>query len=163
MLRVENGKRTQAMVRLVLQKTNKILDGRIPRLITTDEFKAYKTEILRLYGRRVPVVRKGSRGRFPKDQLLPPENLLYATVHKTREKGRVVHVEDRLQFGTQEALDRALLLSNRSRHVNTSFIERYNGTDRNMNKRKTRKTYCFSRDWAVHGSMSKFVMYSYNF
>ena len=66
MLRVENGKRTQAMVRLVLEKVDKTLDGRIPRLITTDEFKAYKTEILRLYGRRIPVARKGSRGRFPR-------------------------------------------------------------------------------------------------
>jgi len=162
-LTVENGKRSQVLVRRVLQKVDKILDGRLPRLITSDEFKAYKTEILRLYGCWVPMERRGRYGRPPKDRLLTPADLLYATVHKTRENGRVVRVEERLQFGTQASLDRALLVSNRSSSVNTSFLERYNGTDRGQNKRKARKTYCFSKDWAVHGSMTKFVMYSYNF
>jgi len=162
-LAVVNGKRGQDKVRRVLGKVNEILAGRIPRLITTDEFEAYKTEILLLYGAMVPVMRKSHRGRPPKARLMPPAELLYATVHKTRENGTVVKVEPRLQFGTPEALERALAQSSSSSQVNTSFVERHNGTDRNQNKRKTRKTYCFSKDWAVHNAMTKFTMYSYNF
>ena len=45
----------------------------------------------------------------------------------------------------------------------TAFVERHNGTDRNRNRRKVRKTYCFSKDWQVHEAMTYFTMYSYNF
>ena len=40
---------------------------------------------------------------------------------------------------------------------------RHNGTDRNRNRRKVRKTYGFSKDWEVHEAMTYFTMYSYNF
>ena len=33
------------------------------------------------------------------------------------------------------------------RAINTSFVERRNGTDRNRNARKVRKTYRSSKDW----------------
>lgn len=162
-LAVVNGKRSQVLVRRVLEMVDRILEKRVPRLITTDEFEAYRTEILRRYGELVPVARKSRRGRPPKARLAPKDELLYATVHKTRENGKVVKVEERLQFGSEAALACALAQSNSSRHVNTSFVERHNGTDRNQNKRKTRKTYCFSKAWSVHNAMTKFTMYSYNF
>jgi hypothetical protein len=47
--------------------------------------------------------------------------------------------------------------------VNTAFIERHNGSDRNRNRRKVRKTCCSSKDWGVHEAMTYFTMYSYNF
>src|SRR5580698_8216119 len=47
------------------------------------------------------------------------------------------------------------------RAINTSFVERQNGSDRNA--RKARKTYCFSKDWSVHQAITYFTMYSYNF
>jgi hypothetical protein len=50
-----------------------------------------------------------------------------------------------------------------SQEINTAFIERHNGTDRNRNARKVRKTYCFSKDWQVHEAMTYLGMYSYNF
>ena len=142
---------------------NRILEGRIPRLVTTDEFEAYHSELLSQYGVWVQPERQGDRGRQPMPRLEPPEDLLYATVHKTRENGKVVKVEPRLQFGTEERLAAALAASKSSDEVNTSFIERHNGTDRNQNKRKTRKTYCFSKVWEIHNAMTKFTMYSYNF
>jgi len=37
------------------------------------------------------------------------------------------------------------------------------GTDRGRNGRKTRKTYCFSKDWDIHGAVTYFTMYTYNF
>ena len=57
----------------------------------------------------------------------------------------------------------ALARSTVSRSVNTSFLERHNGTDRHRNARKVRKTYTFSKDWEVHEAMTYFTMYSYNF
>jgi len=89
--------------------------------------------------------------------------LCYATVHKTRQKGRVVKVETRVVFGCPADVEAALKASLVSRHVNTSFIERQNGTDRNRNARKVRKSYCFSKEWDVHQAMTYYTMYSYNF
>jgi hypothetical protein len=41
-------------------------------------------------------------------------------------------------------------------------VERHNGTDRNRNSRKVRKSYAFSRDWEVHEAVTYCTMYSYN-
>ena len=38
-----------------------------------------------------------------------------------------------------------------------------NGTDRNQNARKARKTLRFSKDWDMHNALTYFVAYSYNF
>jgi hypothetical protein len=57
----------------------------------------------------------------------------------------------------------ALAKSVVSKAVNIAFVERHNGTDRNRNSRKVRKTYCFSKDWDVHAAVTYFTMYSYNF
>ena len=50
-----------------------------------------------------------------------------------------------------------------SRAINTSFVERQNGTDRHRNARKARKTYRFSKDWRYHEAVTYLTMYSYNF
>jgi hypothetical protein len=47
--------------------------------------------------------------------------------------------------------------------VNTSFLERRNGAGRGRNARKARKTYRFSKDWAVHEAMTYLAMHAYNF
>ena len=52
-------------------------------------------------------------------------------------------------FGTAAAVEAALVKSGVSHRINTAFVERHNGTDRNRNARKVRKTYCFSKDWWV--------------
>ena len=61
------------------------------------------------------------------------------------------------------AVTAALGKSKAGRTINTDFIERHNGTDRNRNGRKVRKTYCFSKDWDTHEAVGFFTMYSYNF
>jgi hypothetical protein len=137
--------------------------GRLMNLMTSDENPAYVDAILNSYGEEYQPRRRGRRGRKPAPRKRPPKKLLYATVHKTREKNRVVKVEQRLIFGTLLALASALLVSAVSTIVNTVFVERHNGTDRNRNSRKARKTYCFSKDWQVHEAVSYFTLYSYNF
>ena len=90
---------------------------------------------------------------------------------RSRPRGRACHGSSTCgpkktccgQFGTWKAILAALAISLVSKVVNISFVERQNGTDRNRNRRKVRKTYGFSKDWKVHESMTYFTMYRYNF
>ena len=93
---------------------------------------------------------------------MAPAGLHYATVHKTRKKGRVVDVVNVVIFGTAAAVEAALVKSGVSHRINTAFVEWHNGTDRNRNSRKVRKTYCFSRNGGFM-AVTFFTMYSYNF
>ncbi len=162
-LEVVPGKRNQRQVRTLIQAAQRRTGGRMMRLLTSDEYRAYRTEILSTYGVQEKVIRTGKPGRPRTPRTIRPPNLLYATVHKTRRKGRVVKVEPRLQFGSQEQLQAALTLSSVSHTVNTSFLERFNGTDRHRNSRKSRKTYRFSKDWEHHNASTYFISYAYNF
>jgi IS1 family transposase len=162
-LAVVNGKRTIKNTKLLLRLTAKCLQNRVPRLITSDEYKPYKAAILEAFGTKRPSKRTGKRGRPRKPKYRLPKDLVYATVHKTRVKGRVKKIGYRTIFGTEEQVQSALQESKCSRKVNTSFIERQNGTDRNRCSRKTRKSYCFSKDWDVHRAATCLTMYSYNF
>jgi IS1 family transposase/transposase-like protein len=156
------GERTTESVRELVTDVKERLGGRAPELITTDESSAYEGAILEAFGTEVVPPRTGKRGRPRKPYKVPPAGLNYATVHKTRKKGRVVDVATRVIFGTATALEAALVNSGVSRTVNTAFVERHNGTDRNRNARKVRKTYCFSKDWWVHRAVTFFTMYSDN-
>jgi hypothetical protein len=135
-----------------------------PRLITSDEHPAYATAIETVFGVPVtpePTPRPGRPPILPPRQV--PEDLVYATVHKGREKDRVVAVERTLVLGDQQRRDDALAGSGVSSTINTSLVERHHGTDRGRNARKARKTYRFRKDWRVHEAMPYFTKYSYNF
>ena len=93
----------------------------------------------------------------------PRPGLTYATVEKRREKGRVAEILTRVIFGTIAAVVAALARPGAGRTINTSFIERHNGTDRHRNARKARKSYCFSKDWSAHQAITYFTMSSSNF
>jgi IS1 family transposase len=160
-LEVVNGKRTVKNTKQLVQNTAKRLKHRVPRLITTDEYPPYKQAVLESFGRQCLPRRTGKRGRPKKARYRPRKDLVYATVHKTRVKGRVKKIDYRTVFGTE--VQSALKLSKCSRKINTSFIERQNGTDRNRCSRKIRKSYCFSKDWDVHRAATCLSMYSYNF
>jgi IS1 family transposase len=157
------GERTQENVQTLVNDFKTRTGGRLMNLITTDEYAAYETAILEAYGEEVVPPGTGKPGRPRLPYKVAPAALTYATVHETREKGRVVKVELRVVFGLLAAIVAALALSKVSKKINTSFVERHNGTDRNRNARKVRKTYCFSKDWEVHEAVTYFTMYSYNF
>jgi IS1 family transposase len=162
-LSVVPGKRTTANLTQLVEDLRRRTGGRIMNLITTDEYPAYQGVILEAYGHRVVPLPQRKPGRRARPYRVPPRQLTYATVHKTRKNGRVVKVEPKLIFGTPEALAKALEQSRCSGAINTAFIERQNGTDRNRNARKVRQTYCFSKDWQVHQAITYLTMYSYNF
>lgn len=157
------GKRTSENVRLLMNDFKERTEGRLMNLITTDEYPVYETEILEAYGENIVPERSGKPGRPRQPYKAPPTGLNYAAVHKTRVKGRVTKIDYRVIFGTAATVMAALALSTVSKAINTAFVERHNGTDRNRNGRKVRKTYCFSKDWQVHEAVTYFTMYSYNF
>jgi len=162
-LSVIPGRQSAEHTLLLVQDVAARTGGAPLELFTSDENPAYAYALLEVYGEWLQPQRQGTRGRHPHPVLVPPEDLTYATVHKTRENNRVVKVETRVVYGEVEAVQAALEKSSVSDQVNTVYVERHNGTDRNRNARKVRKTYCFSKDWEVHEAMTYFTMYSYNF
>jgi IS1 family transposase len=157
------GKRTDEKVHQLVQDFKRRTGGRLMSLMTSDEYPAYATAIFEAYAVQQAQPRTGRPGRPKKPKKVLPKGLKYATVHKERENGRVVKVTTRVVFGTLVAVLAALAASLVSKVVNTVFIERHNGSDRNRNRRKVRKTCCFSKDWEAHEAMTYFTLYSYNF
>ena len=157
------GKRTVKNVEKLVADFRKRTGGRTMNLITSDEYKPYKKAILKAYGTKVTPRPTGKRGRPKGSRRVLGKGLKYATVHKTRRKGRVVNIDLRAIFGSKSDVEAAIEASAVSKTINTAFVERHNGTDRNRNARKVRKSYCFSKDWDVHNAMTYLTMYSYNF
>jgi IS1 family transposase len=163
-LAVVPGARTEENARAIVTEVKQRVGCEPPPLMTSDEYPAYATTIEEVFSEPVPAPPRSKPGRprvVPERRL--PDNVIYATIHKHRENNRVVAVEQRQVFGTPERLEDRLAESTASHGVNTSFIERQNGTDRGRNARKTRKTYRFSKDWQVHEAMTYLTLYSYNF
>ena len=146
------GQRTEEHTLGLVQDFHDRTGGRFMDLMCSDENPAYATAILEVYGEEMTPPRTGKPGRPQGTYRRLPEALNYATVHKEREKGRVVSVAARVRYGSA-ALE----------EVSTSHLERFNGTDRNRNGRKVRKAYTFSKDSEVHQAVSAFVVFSYNF
>ena len=150
---------TEALVADFRRRT----EGRLLDLMTSDDYPAYEAAILHAYGETVTPPRTGRPGRPRAPYKAPPPGLTYATVTKTREKGRVVEVGTRVVFGTIAAVRLALGLSKVSRAINTAFVERENATDRHRDARKARRTYRFSKDWRYHEAVTFLSLYAYNF
>ena len=162
-LEVVPGARTIENTETLVANARRRTGGRILDLMTSDNYSAYKTAILHAYGKMITPPRTGQPGRPKASYQQVPSELNYAVVQKTRAKGRVVEVATRVVFGTVAAVALALGMSKVSRAINTSFLERENGTARHRNARKARKTYRFSKDHRCHEAATYFTMYSYNF
>src|SRR5262249_48306976 len=125
----------------------------------SDEYAPYKEAIEKAFGREVTPPRTGKPGRPAGPRLEMPEGLNYATVNKTRTKGRVSGGTTRGVLGAAAA--GAALLGGGA--VSTSYRERQHGSDRHRSGRKARKTYRFSKGWGMHVSLTYFSLFSYNF
>jgi IS1 family transposase len=142
--------------------------GCLPALICTDEYAVYETVILDTYGvwRAELELTPEEEEEFERNgmpQFYFPVEITYATVHKERQGGRVVRATERLVLGGEEQLGQTLAQSGQSRAVNTSFVERYHGTQRHFNARKRRKAYTFSKELSSHRACTWLVVVWYNF
>ena len=157
------GKRTAKKCKEIVEDVKARTSGRTNLLLTSDEHAPYKTAIAKAYAEEFPRPKRVGPGRPSKPKRVMPKDLCYGTVRKTRKKGRIVEVVKTVVFGTVALLRAYLSRSTASNALNTSFVERNNGTDRGQNGRKIRKTYGFSKDWELHNAMTYFVAYSYNY
>jgi IS1 family transposase len=142
--------------------------GHLPQLIVTDEYAPYEAVILDTYGvtREELTLTPEEEREYDRERMARyffPVEITYATVHKEKEKGRVVAVEERVVFGTAERAEQALTESGSSAVINTSFVERYHGTQRQFNARKKRKAYTFSKELSCHEACTWLVVVWYNF
>jgi len=157
------GKRTKENTEELVQDfASRCNGGKPPELFTTDDYSCYKDAFRHVYGEWEYPERTGKPGR-PRKAYQKEPDMQYATIKKHRKQGRVVSVEVEQIYGTSESLKTALETSPVSDTVNTSFVERHNGTDRHLNARKSRKTLEFSKDKEHHKSHSWFCMTYYNF
>jgi IS1 family transposase len=142
-------------------------DGALPQLICTDEYAVYETVILDTYGvwleelQLTPEERSDLIDEMP--QFNFPVEIAYATVHKQREGNRVVKVTSEVVLGSEEQVEQTLGESEQSQTINTSFVERWFGTQRQFNARKKRKAYTFSKELSYHEACTWLVVVWYNF
>jgi hypothetical protein len=163
LLAVVPGERSAQNCKEVVAEVHDRTDGRGAILLTSDAYAPYATAIEEVYGIWVQPERKPGPGRPPNPRRELPAGLVYATVKKRREKGRVVEVIRAVVFGVWGLLEVWRRRSDVSNTINTSFVERNNATDRHHNGRKRRKTYGFSRSKRMHDCATYFVSYCYNF
>lgn len=143
------GKRTLPHAIKLLQEVKRVT-ANMPALFASDQLDQYQKAILHVYGIWEQPCREGNIGRIPNPRLVPPENLVYVQVVKKYEKNRVSNVSRKIVFGTPEQVERILADSAASKKINTSHIERNNGTVRHIDSRCVRKTYRFSKIMKNH-------------
>ena len=115
-------------------------------LFTSDELPHYADALKELFHKLIPPDPTGRPGRPRNPEKLVDEDLDYATVHKSREKGRVVKVEKNIIFGSSERIEKRIeeLPSNT---INTAYIERSNLNWRMWDAHLTRKSLMFARSF----------------
>jgi IS1 family transposase len=155
------GKRTDAPTRaLVHDARRRLRAGHLPAIFT-DTYAGYESATLEEFGRRYPAPRLGVKDRAPRPILRWPQGLAYGQVHKQYQGHRVERVEVRAIYGKARLKHVLALLG--YKQINTSIIERHNGTSRLRNQRKVRKTLAFSKVPRYHRWMSWLSVGLYNF
>jgi IS1 family transposase/transposase-like protein len=120
-------------------------------LFTTDELPAYEEAFLANFSEELPIERTGKPGRPRKNPIRKvSEDLKLAQVHKYRENGKVVEISTKYVFGSPDEIDKIINDSSVSQAINTSFIERLNGTVRAKVSRLVRDCYSFSKKKKMH-------------
>jgi hypothetical protein len=115
-------------------------------LFVSDELVDYETVLKENFSTGTVPERNGNRGRLPKKKKLTvDDDLDYAVVHKTRENGKMKKVELRIVFGDAKRIEQKLSQSV-SNKINTSYIERSNGTLRQINSHLRRQSLTFAKE-----------------
>jgi hypothetical protein len=144
-------------------------DGALPQLITTDEYAVYQPVILDTFGvwwREEMELTPEEIKEFEHVQMSEfhfPVEISYARVHKERKGGRVVEVTGEVILGSAEQAQEVVWEAGAAQTINTSFIERWFGTQRQFNARKRRKSYTFSKELSYHEACTWLVVLWYNF
>jgi len=115
-------------------------------LLLIDEHLPYPTAILEVFGVLRHRRRRHRRGRKKCPALKAPEGLLVGVVRKVRDAaGRLLRVTTRALFGRRRAIRRRIAQLRVGHDINTSHLERLNGTLRGQQTRLARRTRNVSR------------------
>jgi len=117
------GRRSYRNALALFRKVSQKSETQCRLLIVTDGFEFYEKVARQVFG----------------------SACLYAQVLKTRRNDRIIKVERRQVIGTASQFEEALLESEDSSTLNTSFIERLNLTLRQATSFLTRRTTCHAR------------------
>jgi IS1 family transposase len=94
-------------------------------LFVSDELPHYATVLGELFHELLPSIPTGKPGRPRNPERVIDNDLDYATVHKTRENGHVIKVEQKVVYGSEQHIFERLMKSP-SQTINTAYIERSN-------------------------------------
>ena len=112
-----------------------------PPLILIDDHLPYPQAILQIFGDIKHCRRKNGRGRFKYPRLKPPANLQTGVVKKLRDdRGHLLKVSSKALFGTKKEIVKRIRELGIGRKINTSHMERLNGTIRGQQARLIRRT-----------------------
>ncbi len=116
--------------------------GKTLPLLLVDDHLPYPGAILQVFGKIKHRRRhKKGRGRKCKPTLKPPPNLLVGVVKKIRNsRGRLLEVTTYALFGRLKDMERRIRRLKIGRKINTSHLERLNGTLRGQQTRLARRT-----------------------
>ena len=115
-------------------------------LLLVDDYAPYRTAILQIFGQIKYRRRRRRRGRKCRPSLKPPPGLLVGIVQKVRDdSGNLVKVSRRAFAGTVKQIEARIRELGIGTRINTSHIERLNGTLRGQQARLTRRTQNGSR------------------
>ena len=131
-------------------------------LFTSDELPHYKSMLFENFHSVKEVIRTGKIGRPKKPEKVIDPEINYAVVHKTRKNGRVVKVEKKIVFGSEDSIAKCLEKSV-SNTINTSYIERSNLTFRQNDAHLQRKTLKFAKNMEYFEAKLNINMLHYNF
>jgi IS1 family transposase len=131
-------------------------------LFTSDELPHYADGLKELFHKLMAPKPTGQPGRPRNPKKIIDENLDYATVHKTRDKGRIVKVETKVVFGSSARIEKKLeqLPGNT---INTSYVERSNLNWRMWDAHLTRKSLMFAKSFRWLKAKFSICVGFYNF
>jgi hypothetical protein len=115
--------------------------GKDHPLILIDDHLPYPQAILQVFGGIKHCRRKNGRGRFKCPRLKPPADLQVGVVKKLRDqRGHLLKVSSKALFGKKTDIIKRIQRLGVGRKINTSHMERLNGTIRGQQARLIRRT-----------------------
>jgi hypothetical protein len=121
-------------------------DDMLGPLLLIDDHLPYPQAILDVFGHIKHGRRRRGRGRRKYPRLKPPPNLQVGVVQKQRdERGNLIRVRTKALFGVKKEIERRIRKLGIGQKINTSHLERLNGTIRGQQARLTRRTRNGSR------------------
>ena len=113
-----------------------------PPLILIDDHPPYPQAILTVFGHIKHRRRKNGRGRLKYPRLKPSPDFQAGVVKKIRDdRGHLLKVSGKAMFGKKKEIEKRIQKLRIGRKINTSHIERLNGTIRGQQARLIRRTH----------------------